>query len=325
MRRAAPLLLAAFVASGCGGTAAPGTAAEPVRVTVPRGATVRAVADTLHAHGLIRSPRWFRIYAGLRGDDRAIRAGVYDVWPGRSTGAVLDLLVSGPLATRRLVLPEGLMLDEVAAAVEAQLGIPADSLLAAARDPALRARVGAEGPTLEGYLYPSTYRVRIGAGADEVVTQLVEEFESRWRPAWNARLDSLGMTRWQIVILASIIEGEVRHDRDRRFVSSVYHNRLRAGWRLQADPTVIYALGRRRRLYERDYLIRSPYNTYQIDGLPPGPISQPSAASLEAALYPARTDFFFFVARDDGQHVFSRTLREHNRAIAEIRAPGNGR
>lgn len=307
----------------CGPGARPESSA-PVRITIPRGATLNGVADTLRAHGLIRSPRWFRIYAGLRGDDRAIRAGVYDIRPGRSTAAVLELLVSGPLATQRLVIPEGLMLKEVAAAVETQLGIPAESVLAAARDSTLRARVGAEGPTLEGYLYPSTYRVRIGADAREVVTQMVEQFEARWRPAWDVRLDSLGMSRWEIVILASIIEGEVRHSRDRRFVSSVYHNRLRAGWRLQADPTVIYALGRRRRLYEKDYLLPSPYNTYQIDGLPPGPIGQPSAASLEAALYPARTDFFFFVARPDGQHVFSRTLREHNQAIAEIRAPGAG-
>ena len=297
---------------------------EEVRITIPRGASLRAVADTLTGHGLIRSPRWFRIYAGLKGDERAIRAGVYDVPRGRTTAQVLELLVSGPLATQRLIVYEGLMLEEVAEAVQAQIGVPADSFRTAARDSTLRARLQVPAPTLEGYLYPSTYHVRIGASARELVLQMVEEFEARWRPEWNARLDSLGMSRWEAVILGSIIEGEVRHDRDRAFVSSVYHNRLRAGWRLQADPTVIYALGRRRRLYEKDYLTRSPYNTYMVDGLPPGPIGQPSAASLEAALYPARTDFFFFVARADGQHVFSRTLREHNRAIAEIRAPGNG-
>ena len=322
MSRAACVLLVAMFAGACS-PVAPGQ--EQVRITIPRGATLRAVADTLARHGLIRSPRWFRVYAGLRGDDRAIRAGVYDVRGGRTTAEVLELLVSGPLATQRLIVYEGMMLEEVAEAVEAQIGIAADSFLVAARDSALRARLNVPAPTLEGYLYPSTYQVRIGASARELVVQLVEEFASRWRPQWNARLDSLGMTRWEAVILASIIEGEVRHDQDRTFVSSVYHNRLRAGWRLQADPTVIYALGRRRRLYEKDYLTRSPYNTYLIDGLPPGPIGQPSVASIRAALYPARTDFFFFVAGSDGQHVFSRTLREHARAIAEIRAPRNGR
>jgi UPF0755 protein len=121
------------------------------------------------------------------------------------------------------------------------------------------------------------------------------------------------------VTLASIIAGEVRYEPDRAYVSSVYHNRLERGMRLQADPTVVYALGRRRRLYERDYQTPSPYNTYLIDGLPPGPIGSPSRASIEAALYPARTRFLYFVARPDGQHVFSLTYAEHLRTIREIR------
>jgi UPF0755 protein len=148
---------------------------------------------------------------------------------------------------------------------------------------------------------------------------MLSEFEAQWRPEWDARLDELGMSRHEVVILASIIEGEVRYDPDREYVSSVYHNRLERGMRLQADPTVIYALGTRRRLYEKDYQTRSPYNTYLIYGLPPGPINQPSAASLEAALFPARTDFLYFVARPDGKHVFSRTYREHLAAIREVR------
>jgi UPF0755 protein len=148
---------------------------------------------------------------------------------------------------------------------------------------------------------------------------MVTEFEAHWRPEWTARLDSLRINRHQAVTLASIIEGEVRYAPDRPFVSSVYHNRLKRGMRLQADPTVIYALGRRRRLFEKDYLRRSPYNTYLIDGLPPGPIGQPAEASMYAALYPARSDFIFFVAQPDGKHIFSRTLREHVNAINAVR------
>ena len=127
------------------------------------------------------------------------------------------------------------------------------------------------------------------------------------------------MTRQEVVTLASIIEGEVRYGPDRPYVSSVYHNRLERGMRLQADPTVAYALGERRRLFERDYLVRSPYNTYVVDGLPPGPISAPSTASIVAALYPAHTNFLYFVARPDGRHVFSRTYAEHRRAVADVR------
>jgi UPF0755 protein len=282
------------------------------------------VADTLHAYGIIRSPRRFRFYAIAMGRDRAIQAGIYDLHRDRPVREVLAALVSGRAAFQRLVIPEGLMLSEVATEVERQLGIPADTFLAAVRDPALLARVGSGAPTLEGYLYPSTYFVPLPATAPAVAAQMVGQFEQTWQPAWNARLDTMGMTRHALVTLASIIEGEVRHGRDRPFVSSVYHNRLRAGWRLQADPTVIFALGRRRRLYEKDYLYPSPYNTYLIDGLPPGPVGQPSAASLEAALYPADTGFFFLVARADGHHVFSRTLREHQAAVDRIRATRNG-
>lgn len=323
--RAVPagLLAAALVAAlpGCG---TPPPSGEPVRITIPRGASLAAVADTLHANGIIRSTRWFRLYATALRRDRAIQAGIYDLHRDRPVREVLAVLVSGRAAFQRLVIPEGLMLGEVAAEVERQLGIPADTFLAAARDPALLARAGDGAPTLEGYLYPSTYFVPLPATAPALAAQMVGQFEEAWQPAWTARLDTLGMTRREVVTLASIIEGEVRHGRDRPFVSSVYHNRLRAGWRLQADPTVIYALGRRRRLFERDYLYPSPFNTYLIDGLPPGPIGQPSAASLEAALYPAETGFFFLVARADGHHIFSRTLAEHRAAVNRIRVPRNG-
>lgn len=315
-----PFLLGALALGAC---AAPPPSGEPVRITIPRGATLGAVADTLHAYQIIESPRWFRFYATVRRRDRAIQAGVYDFHRHRPASEVLTALVSGRAAFQRLVIPEGLMLTEAAVEVDRQLGVAAESLLAAARDSVIIARMAPGAPSLEGYLYPSTYFIPVPPDARAIVAQMVREFENRWEPTWTARLDTLGLTRAQIVTLASIIEGEVRHDDDRAYVSSVYHNRLRAGWRLQADPTVIYALGRRRRLYERDYLTSSPYNTYLNDGLPPGPIGQPSAASLAAALYPATTDFFFLVAQADGHHIFSRTLAEHRAAVARVRASRN--
>lgn len=314
MTRAGVLPLLPLVLLAC--HPAPG----PVeRVTIPRGAGVRTIADTLEARGLVSSGRWFRTYVALRGLDRSLKAGVYDLPAGLTVPALARRLAAGQPATEAFTVYEGWMLREIAAGAERALGIPADSVLAAARDRDLRERVGTGHETLEGYLYPTTYQVRIGAGARELVEQMVEEFERRWDEAWDARGRALGFDRDDIVVLASIIEGEVRHDRDRPYVSSVYHNRLRAGWRLQADPTVIYALGVRRRLFERDYLTRSPYNTYLIDGLPPSPVGQPTVASIEAALAPAQTNFMFFVARNDGWHVFTRTLAEHQAAIREIR------
>ncbi len=294
---------------------------DPVRITVPPGASVATVADTLVARGIIRHPKWFRVLAQLTRRDRSIQAGVYDLSTDLSAGEVLDMLVTGRVALTRVVIPEGLMVGEVAETVSRQLPIGAHTFLTATRDSTLRSRVGARGPTLEGYLYPSTYHVPVDISADALVRIMITEFEKAWRPAWDAVVDSLGWTRDEMVTLASIIEGEVRHDADRAYVSSVYHNRLQRGMRLQADPTVIYALGTRRRLFLRDYQIRSPYNTYRIDGLPPHPIGQPAAASLEAAVYPVTTDFLFFVAGRDGQHVFTRSLREHNAAIARVRSP----
>lgn len=290
-----------------------------IRLTIPRGATLTAVAETLVAHDVIRSQKLFRLYATVSGRQRAIQAGTYEFPQTTSMRRVLTTLVSGGEVLERLVLPEGLMLGEVAEWVSQQVDIDPDSFLVACRDPELLARIGAPVETLEGYLYPSTYYVRVSASAREVVRHMVDEFEARWRAEWDVRAHELGMSRHEVVILASIIEGEVRYDPDRKYVSSVYHNRLARHMRLQADPTVIYALGRRRRLYQRDYQIRSPYNTYLIDGLPPGPICQPSEASLEAALFPANTDFLYFVAGPDGRHVFSRTYREHLAAIRQVR------
>lgn len=312
-RRLLPILLA-LAACRAGGPNGP-----RILVTIPEGAPLSAAADSLAAHHVIGSAAAFKFYARLLGQADEIKAGTYQLVPDLPVLHVLRVVTSGREALRRLSIPEGLMLNEVAQDVQAQLGIPADSFVAAAHDSALAAEVGAPTPSLEGYLYPSTYLVRYGATAHEVVKMMVDEFQAQWRPAWNAQLGTLHMTRNQIVTLASIIEGEVRFGPDRPYVSSVYHNRLDRGMRLQADPTVIYALGHRRRLYEKDYAVRSPYNTYIINGLPPTPIDEPSTASIEAALYPAHTNLLYLVARPDGKHVFSRTLREHLQAVAEVR------
>ncbi len=150
---------------------------------------------------------------------------------------------------------------------------------------------------------------------------MVEEFETRWRLEWSRGAKSMGFSRDELVTLASIVSGETREASDRPLVASVYLNRLRCGMRLQADPTVVYALGSRRRLQNRDYRTPSPYNTYLNDGLPPHPIGQPSTASIVAVLHPPSTEFLFFVAGADGKHVFSDSYREHLAAIRKIRSP----
>lgn len=293
--------------------------ADTVEVTIPPGATWSATLDTLTSRGVVRSRLLFDIVGRIRHVPANLKTGTYEIRPHERYGVIIDVLTTGRGRERRLVVPEGLMLAETAATVERALAIPRDSFLAAARDSTLLATYRVPAASLEGYLYPETYHVPDGIDARRLVRLMLDEFETQWDPGWTARLDELDLTRHEAVTFASIIEGEVRVAVDRPFVSAVYHNRLRIGMPLQADPTVIYALGTRRRLFERDYRVDHPYNTYRIRGLPPGPIGSPGRASIQAALYPGDAPYLFFVAQPDGKHIFSRTLAEHNRARALVR------
>jgi len=311
------LLAGALIVAGC---ARP--AGESVPVTIPPGATLEAAVDSLAAHDIVEHAGLFALYARLHGLRGSLKSGVYLLAPRSPWGDVVDALERGRGVEARLVVPEGLTLAEVAAAARAQLGVPRDSFLAAARDPELIRGLGLPGDarSAEGYLFPTTYLVSLHIRARDLVRVMTREFAAQWQPEWQARLDSLHLTRHALVTLASIIEAEVRYDPDRPYVSAVYHNRLARGMRLEADPTVAYAYGRRlRRVWEKNLAIRSPYNTYQHTGLPPGPIGQPGRASLVAALYPAMVPFQYFVAQPDGKHIFSTTYAEHLAAIRAVK------
>src|SRR6185503_18579324 len=190
----------------------------------------------------------------------------------------------------------------------------------ATQDTALIRELGIPTATLEGYLFPETYLIPEGSGALPIVKRLVAEFERRWKPDWNSQLQRLGMTRHQVMTLASIIEKEARVASERPTISAVYHNRLKRGMLLQADPTVLYALGRHaNRVLYRHLEVKSPYNTYRNVGLPPGPIASPGSASIEAALFPSDVRFLYFVAHPDGHHEFTATVREHNEMVRRMR------
>lgn len=290
-----------------------------VRFTIEPGTPLGTVANQLVELDVISSANRFKLYARITGKQRSVQTGTYDL-PTRSTNrTILHMLTSGMVATHRIVIPEGMMTSEIANIVPA-IGISSAEFLTAIEDSTILESLGLSTANLEGFLYPSTYDVPVGATARALVLQMVDEFRKRWRPEWDARAAEIGFSQVEVVTFASIIEGEVMYGSDRQIISSVYHNRISRGMRLQADPTIIFALGNRRRLFERDYLFESPYNTYLIDGLPPGPIGQPSAASIEAALYPEDTDFLFLVADTTGKHIFSITLREHNAHVTELRS-----
>jgi len=308
------LLSLVLVATACGSE---GNA----RVTVPSGASMRLAADSLEAAGVIGSARLFRFYAKVTGRDRSIKAGTYLLDRGASWNDVVDALVAGRGIVFTVTIPEGWEIRTIVPAVAEVMKVPAPALDSATRDTALIRRLGIPTQTLEGYLFPETYLLPEGSDALPIVRRLVSEFERRWKPEWNAQLERLGMTRHQVMSLASIVEKEARVATERPVISAVYHNRLKRGMLLQADPTVIYALGRHtNRVLYRDLEVKSPYNTYRNVGLPPGPIASPGIASIEAALFPADVPFLFFVAHPDGHHEFRATLREHNEAVRQMRA-----
>ncbi len=292
---------------------------DAVWVHIPPGAPLTVVAESLAANGIVRSASRFERFARMGRRHRGIQPGIYELEPGRPMGRVLATLRRGAPPVSKVVVRERMTLDELALELEEKVGIAPEDLITAAHDSALRARVATRGATIEGYLYPTEYYVLHATPVLEVLTQMADTFEARWDTTWNTRLDSLGVTRDELVTLASIIAGEMPHPDERLVVSSVYHNRLNRGMRLQADPTVIYALGERRRLTFRDYRVESEYNTYRIDGLPPGPIGQPAVVHIRAALYPAETDYLYFVGGWNKRHLFSRTYREHLRTIRQIR------
>jgi UPF0755 protein len=251
-----------------------------------------------------------------------LKSGVYTFTVDDSWGDVVTALKAGRGAEVRFTVLEGMMAFEIAERARVWLRIPRDSFFAAVKDTALQRELGVRiNPAgVEGYMYPTTYMVPVGIKARDLVRLMTHEFIERWPPEWDARVGELGMTRHQIVTLASIIEAEVRYRPDRPYVSAVYHNRLKRRMPLQADPTINYAYQRRlRRVWEKNLQIRSPYNTYLHPGLPPGPISQPSDSSIYAALEPAPAGFIYFVAQPDGKHVFSETYADHLAAIRRAR------
>ncbi len=291
-------------------------------VIIPRGATYYQALDSLESRGVIESRDWFSLYARVRGLPSNLKSGVYTFDRDESWSSVVSTLKSGRGLEVRFTVTEGMMGFEVAERARSWLGVPRDSFIAAMGDTSLERELGilSSRAGVDGYMYPTTYVVPMRMRARELVKLMTHEFIARWQPEWDGRLAELNMTRHEIVTLASIIEAEVRYRPDRPYVSAVYHNRLKRGMALQADPTIIYAHGRRmRRVWEKQLQIRSPYNTYLNPGLPPGPITQPNDSSIIAALYPAPVGYLYFVAQPDGKHIFSATYNDHLAAIRRVR------
>lgn len=289
--------------------------AEDMVFVVQEGWTVKKVAVELRRNGIIDSPRLFRLWARIQGEGRNIRAGEYRVGPRMSPVRILDMLTRGAVITHSVTIPEGHTVDQIATVLElAGLGnrmkfmelFDDREFMEASRLP---------GPTLEGYLFPDTYQFARGLACRRVAGTMIRRFWAVVEPL-QPRMAEIGMSIQHVVTLASIIEKETGHPDERPLIASVFLNRLKRGMRLDSDPTVIYGIkGFEGRLTRRHLQTFTPYNTYRIPGLPPGPIANPGEASIRAVLYPVESDYLFFVSRNDGSHQFSRTLAEHNRAV----------
>jgi UPF0755 protein len=324
-----PLCLCVVLAS-CGGPAAD---APHDHLIVPKHTTLAAVTDSLVAHGIVSSPRAFRavaralgaVSARFRGVDRRLRPGRYDFPRGERWTVILSAFITGRTDDELFTAREGATIAEIAGEAHRRLGMDSAAFVAVTRDAAFRERLGvpADVRGIEGYLFPETYRVPFDAEPQQLVAHMVREFLTVWDTAWDRRAaDSLGMTRHEVLTLASIVEAEAKVPRERPIIAGVYLNRLkrRVPMKLQADPTVIYALGKPvRRVLLRHLAVPSPYNTYLHYGLPPGPIDNPGKASILAVLHPARHHFLFFVARPDGTNMFTSSPREHADSVAVAR------
>ena len=327
---AAAIALMAAVAGTLGlaysGLHAAAAGARTARVfTVMDGEPLARVAERLERAGLLPDrplfgPRVWALYARAQGLDRSVKSGEYDLSPAMTPVEILAKLTSGEVKTYAVTFPEGLNVGEIAQRLEQAQIAPRDALVKAALSPELARSLGVPADSLEGYLYPETYRFRRGTPAESVLRGMVEQFFARFSAQDRAKLEASGMTLHQVVTLASIVEKETGVAEERPLIAAVFRNRLQKRMRLQSDPTVIYGMVRARgsfdgNLRKVDLQTDTPYNTYTRGGLPPGPIASVSLDSLRAVLAPAAARYLYFVSRNDGTHHFSNTLEEHANAV----------
>jgi len=291
--------------------------AKPVFIEFARGTSTRAIASELASKGVIRHRWLFLAVRGLRRTTN-LQAGEYKFDKPASPFEVFSRIARGDIYYLELLVPEGFNMFDIAEAVGKLGTMQPEKFLAAARNPALVRDLDPDAPSLEGYLFPSKYRIYRHTTAQQICRMMTDEFRAEWKALGGA-----GTNIHATITLASLVEREARRPEERPMVASVFHNRLNLGMRLDCDPTTVYAalLDHRYRgtIYRSDLANASPWNTYQHAGLPPGPIANPGLSSIKAALAPAETRYLYFVAKADGSggHNFSESLAKHDAAVAQ--------
>lgn len=290
-----------------------------MEVEIPESASYRQAINILLENNLIRDKNLFLLMGKIYGIDRKTRAGYYVFWGNMSPWQVFKKLASGKIIENEIMIVEGDSIFEIGPKLEANNIMPVETFNAFATDQSFLASLKIDAPSIEGYLFPQTYQFPKGASPESVLRLMVNKLREEFNEELRKRAEELGMSENEVLTLASIIEKEAVVDSERPLISAVFHNRLKKGMRLQADPTAIYGVrSSRYGVTRNDLRNRTDYNTYIIRGLPPGPIASPGIKSIKAALYPADVLYLFFVSRRDGTHYFSRTYSEHNAAIRRV-------
>lgn len=292
-------------------------AKSPIIFDVSREESFSSVADRLYDKGIIPSKNNFKIAGFIYGAERKIRAARYHIPNGLSYLDLLDLFISGDCDFQRtFTINPGQTIKWLAHRLQKYVYIDSVSFVSLSNNKSFADSLGLDQNSFEGYLFATDYEIYERSSPAEVITLFYEAFKKFYNDSLIARTESIGFTINEIVTLASIIKGETNKEDEMKTISGVYHNRLRIGMRLQADPTIQYVLaGGWKRLTFKDLKLDSPYNTYKYSGLPPGPINSPGTAAILAALYPEKNNYLYFVADGTGGHLFSKTLAEHNRNV----------
>jgi UPF0755 protein len=298
----------------------PTTPVRPVMMEIKPGTSAWEISRELTRQGIVSDPYMFLATAQAMQKARHLQAGTY-VFEGKHFPLdIVHILFKGRTLRYRVTIPEGSNIFDVGEIIAATGLLTKQDFVQKAQDSETTAFFDIDTPSMEGHLYPDTYFLSPHMTALEIMAKMLYRFDQVYTSTMQQQADALGLSTSQVLTLASIIEKEAVFNKEKPVIASVFHNRLRRKMPLQSDPTAIYGIDNfHRRITPRDLRKDSPYNTYKHTGLPPGPICNPDKYSINAALWPAKTDYLFFVSQGNGSHYFSRTLKEHNRAIAKTR------
>jgi len=285
-------------------------------IDIPKGEGLRSITSRLNNEGVIGNENLFMLYVVSKGWQNRLKAGEYEFKEGRTVASIVDMLVKGEVVSRRVTIPEGLTVAEIAGIIGSKTILDENDFLEKTNSPLLREELlGDASLNFEGYLFPETYTFTKDITSEELIKIMVGRFRQVF-DSLRGR-NRVNLSDQEILILASIIEKETGKASERPLIAAVFHNRLRYGMKLESDPTVIYGMGTdyNGNITKRDLRTETEYNTYIISGLPPGPIASPGTESLRAAINPAPVKYIYFVSKGDGSHHFSANYRDHQNAV----------